>query len=102
MQRNSIQGPINDAAQLLQGKVAGLQIYKPGGNPNENPTIRVRGISRLGANTAPLVVSGRCPRSDFGKHVDPNDIESMTVLKDGSAAAIYGARGSSWSNTCNN
>jgi iron complex outermembrane receptor protein len=36
------QGPINDAAQLLQGKVAGLQIYKPGGNPNENPTIRVR------------------------------------------------------------
>ncbi|MAD50079.1 MAG: SusC/RagA family TonB-linked outer membrane protein, partial [Flavobacteriales bacterium] len=52
------QGPINDAAQLLQGKVAGLQIYKPGGNPNENPTIRVRGISSLGANAPLIVVDG--------------------------------------------
>ena len=50
------QGPITDAVQLLQGKVAGLSIYKPGGNPNENPTIRIRGLSTLGANTSPLVV----------------------------------------------
>lgn len=86
------QGPINDAAQLLQGKVAGLQIYKPGGNPNENPTIRVRGISSLGANT-PLIVVDGVPGATLA-NVDPNDIENMTVLKDGSAAAIYGARGS--------
>ncbi|MDC0916978.1 SusC/RagA family TonB-linked outer membrane protein [Flavobacteriaceae bacterium] len=88
------QGPINDAAQLLQGKVAGLQIYKPGGNPNENPTIRLRGISTLGANTSPLVVIDGVPGATLA-NIDPNDIESMTVLKDGSAAAIYGARGSS-------
>ena len=86
------QGPINDAAQLLQGKVAGLQIYKPGGNPNENPTIRVRGISSLGANS-PLIVVDGVPGATLA-NVDPNDIENMTVLKDGSAAAIYGARGS--------
>lgn len=88
------QGPINDAVQLLQGKVAGLQIYKPGGNPNEDATIRLRGISTLGANTQPLVVIDGVPGATLA-NIDPNDIETMTVLKDGSAAAIYGARGSS-------
>lgn len=88
------QGPINDAVQLLQGKVAGLQIYKPGGNPNEDATIRLRGISTLGANTSPLVVIDGVPGATLA-NIDPNDIETMTVLKDGSAAAIYGARGSS-------
>jgi len=88
------QGPINDAIQLLQGKVAGLQIYKPGGNPNEDATIRLRGISTLGANTSPLIVIDGVPGATLA-NIDPNDIETMTVLKDGSAAAIYGARGSS-------
>jgi len=88
------QGPITDAVQLLQGKVAGLSIYKPGGNPNENPTIRIRGLSTLGANTSPLVVIDGVPGATLA-NVDPQDIESVTVLKDGSGAAIYGARGSS-------
>ena len=60
------QGPINDAVQLLQGKVAGLQIYKPGGNPNEDATIRLRGISTLGANTSPLIVIDGVPVSNGG------------------------------------
>ena len=88
------QGPINDPIQLLQGKVAGLSIYKPGGNPNEEATIRIRGISTLGANAAPLVVIDGVPGATLS-NIDPNDIESVTVLKDGSGAAIYGSRGSS-------
>ena len=88
------QGPVTDAVQLLQGKVAGLSIYKPGGNPNENAAIRIRGLSTLGANTSPLVVIDGVPGATLA-NVDPQDIESVTVLKDGSGAAIYGARGSS-------
>ena len=88
------QGPINDPVQLLQGKVAGLSIYKPGGNPNESPQIRIRGLSTLGANTSPLIVIDGIPGATLAS-IDANDIESMTVLKDGSGAAIYGTRGSS-------
>jgi len=86
-------GPINDAISLLQGKVAGLSVYKPGGNPNETPTIRVRGISTLGANSSPLIVVDGVAGATLN-NIDPNDIASFTVLKDGSGAAIYGTRGS--------
>ena len=87
-------GPINDATQLLQGKVAGLSIYNKGGNPNAPATIRLRGLSTVGANVSPLVVVD-CVVGASLDNVDPNDIESINVLKDGSAAAIYGSRGSS-------
>jgi len=87
-------GSINNAAQLVQGKVAGLSITKPGGNPNQGYTMRLRGMSTIGANTQPLVVIDGVVGADLN-NVDPNDIESMDVLKDGSAAAIYGTRGSS-------
>lgn len=87
-------GPINDATQLLQGKVAGLQIYNRGGNPNGEPTIRLRGISTVGANTQPLIVIDGVIGASLN-NIDPNDIETVNVLKDGSAAAIYGSRGSS-------
>lgn len=89
------QGPITDPAQLLQGKVAGLQVYNRGGDPNtQSRTIRLRGISTVGANTEPLVVVDGIIGASL-QNVDPNDIESISVLKDGSAAAIYGSRGSS-------
>lgn len=87
-------GSINNAAQLVQGKVAGLSITKPGGNPNEGYTMRLRGMSTIGANTQPLVVIDGVVGGSLD-NVDPNDIETMDVLKDGSAAAIYGTRGSS-------
>ncbi len=87
-------GNINDATTLLQGKVPGLSIYNKGGNPNANPTIRLRGISTVGQNTEPLVVVDGVIGASLN-NVDPNDIESINVLKDGSAAAIYGSRGSS-------
>ena len=88
------QGPISDPAQLLQGKVAGLQVYNRGGDPNRGSTIRLRGISTIGANVEPLVIVDGTIGASLA-NVDPNDIESIDVLKDGSAAAIYGSRGSS-------
>ena len=87
-------GAISDPTQLLQGKVAGLQIYNKGGDPNGAAVIRLRGISTVGANTQPLVVIDGVIGASLG-NVDPNDIESINVLKDGSASAIYGSRGSS-------
>lgn len=86
-------GNINDVAQLLQGKVAGLSISRAGGNPNGGFDIRLRGLSTLGANTSPLVVLDGQVGADLNT-VDPNDIASISVLKDGSSAAIYGTRGS--------
>ena len=88
------QGSISDASQLLQGKVAGLQIYNRGGNPNAAATIRLRGISTVGSNAQPLIVIDGVLGASLA-NVDPSDIESINVLKDGSAASIYGSRGSS-------
>jgi iron complex outermembrane receptor protein len=87
-------GNVSDVAQLLQGKVAGLSIARPGGDPNAGFSIRLRGLSTLGANTQPLVVVDGQVGADINT-VDPNDIQSIDILKDGSAAAIYGTRGSS-------
>lgn len=86
-------GNVNDVAQLLQGKVAGLTISRSGGDPNGNFAIRLRGLSTVGQNTQPLIVVDGVPGQDLNS-VDPNDIASMDILKDGSAAAIYGTRGS--------
>ena len=87
-------GMVNSPAQLIQGKVAGLTITKPGGDPNDGYTIRLRGVSTFGANQEPLVVIDGIVGSSLSS-VDPADIASIDVLKDGSAAAIYGTRGSS-------
>ncbi len=87
-------GNLNAPEQLIVGKVAGLSISKPGGDPNGGYNIRLRGLSTIGANTQPLVVIDGIIGGSLD-NVDPNDIESMSVLKDGSAAAIYGTRGSS-------
>lgn len=87
-------GNITNPAQLLQGKVAGLSITNPGSNPNAGFSIRLRGLSTFGANTGPLIVVDGVPGVSL-LTIDPSDIESMDILKDGSAAAIYGTRGSS-------
>jgi TonB-linked SusC/RagA family outer membrane protein len=86
-------GTINNPAQLLQGKVSGLTITKPGGDPNGNYQIRLRGLSSIGANSSPLVVIDGVPGASLSS-VDPNDIKSIDVLKDASSSAIYGTRGS--------
>lgn len=87
------QGVISEASQLLQGKVAGLSVYNRGGDPNTNATVRLRGISTIGGNAEPLVVIDGVLGQSLD-NVDPSDIANITVLKDGSAAAIYGTRGS--------
>ena len=87
-------GNVNNPAQLLQGKVAGLSIVRPGGNPNEDFSIRLRGLSTFGANSQPLIVIDGVIGGSLNA-LDPNDIQSVEVLKDASAAAIYGTRGSS-------
>ncbi|NNC49718.1 MAG: SusC/RagA family TonB-linked outer membrane protein, partial [Flaviramulus sp.] len=87
-------GTINNPSELLQGKVAGLSIYNKGGNPNEDAVIRLRGISTVGSNSQPLIVIDGVIGASLN-NIDPSDIDSMTVLKDGSASAIYGSRGSS-------
>jgi iron complex outermembrane receptor protein len=87
-------GSVNSPVALIQGKVSGLSISKAGGDPNGSYDIRLRGMSTIGANLGPLVIIDGVIGGDLN-NVDPNDIESINVLKDGSAAAIYGTRGSS-------
>ncbi|MCH7412730.1 SusC/RagA family TonB-linked outer membrane protein [Belliella sp. R4-6] len=87
-------GNFPNPQSLLTGKVAGLNISTPGGSPNAQPTVRLRGISSFGANSSPLVVLDGVIGASIDA-VDPNDIESIDVLKDASAAAIYGTRGAS-------
>lgn len=86
-------GNISDPAQLLQGKIAGVTISRPGSDPNGNFTIRLRGLSSLSSGASPLIVVDGIPGVSLNL-VDPNDIESIDVLKDGAAAAIYGTRAS--------
>ena len=89
---NFIKGSVTDAGQLIQGKVAGLSIISPSGDPTSSTQILLRGnTSLMGQNQNPLILIDGIP-GDM-KTVVPQDIESIDVLKDGSAAAIYGTRG---------
>ena len=80
---------ITRAEQALQGKTAGVQVLSASAKPGASPQVRIRGISSNGSCDPLYVVDGRIA-SDIGG-IDPNDIESMEVLKDGASAAIYGA-----------
>ena len=78
------------AEQALQGKTAGVQVIQTSGAPGANPTIRVRGFSSNSSSDPLYVVDGL--RTDNISSIDPNNIESMEVLKDAASAAIYGAQ----------
>ena len=86
-----IQGKVQDAAELIKGKVAGLTISKGSGDPNAESTIRLRGVISLEGSSTPLVLIDGIEGS-LGT-VAPENITSIDVLKDASAAAIYGTRG---------
>ncbi len=77
--------------QAIQGKVAGLVITAPSGDPNQNPTVRLRGYTSLAGGSDPLYVVDGMIGVPINT-ISPSDIESMDVLKDASAAAIYGSR----------
>jgi TonB-linked SusC/RagA family outer membrane protein len=85
-----IKGTVRDAAQLVQGKVAGLRITTPSGSPAANTQINLRGINSINGTSDPLILVDGIPGGL--NTVAPEDIESVDVLKDGSAAAIYGTR----------
>ncbi|WP_223253748.1 SusC/RagA family TonB-linked outer membrane protein [Flavobacterium sp. LM5] len=95
-------GPVASADQMIQGKVAGLQITNGGGSPGEGATIRIRSGSSLNAQNDPLYVIDGVPVAAGGVSgsrnplatINQNNIESITVLKDASATAIYGSRAS--------
>jgi len=95
-------GAITTPEQLIAGKVAGVSVTSNGGSPGAGSVIRIRGGASLNASNDPLIVIDGIPLSGnniYGASnplslVNPNDIESFTVLKDASAAAIYGSRAS--------
>ena len=86
-------GAFNSAEGLLQGKVAGLTMSKDGGGDptNRGFSVQIRGTGSLTGSTTPLYIIDGVPGASMN-NINPNDIESMDVLKDGSAAAIYGTR----------
>jgi iron complex outermembrane receptor protein len=96
------QGAVVSPDQLLQGKAAGVRITSAGGQPDAAPNIRIRGGSSLSGNNAPLIVIDGVPLDNGGvagvgnplSLINPNDIESFSILKDASATAIYGSRAS--------
>ena len=95
-------GLVTSAQDALQGKIAGVNITTSGGEPGGGATIRIRGGSSLNASNNPLIVIDGLAMDSYGIQgasnplslVNPNDIESFTVLKDASATAIYGSRAS--------
>lgn len=98
--RQFVQGQVTNPEQLIQGKVAGVSITTAGGAPGAASTVRIRGNSSLNANSDPLYVIDGVPVDKDGiaaasnplTLINPNDIETFTVLKDASATAIYGNR----------
>ena len=92
--------PAVNADQLIQGKIAGVQMATTGGAPGEGQVIRVRGNGSLSLTSNPLIVVDGVPMNDGGvggsrsifNSINPEDIESMTVLKDASSTAIFGSR----------
>lgn len=89
-----LQGGVRNPLDLIRGKIAGLSITRSGGNnnPNAGPSIQLRGVTSLTGGNSPLVVIDGIPGGDLNL-LQQDDIESIDVLKDGSAAAIYGTRG---------
>lgn len=85
--------PATNAGELLQGRVAGLSVINSSDEPGSQPVLRIRGNSTLKGNAAPLIVIDGFPYSGGLDEINPADIESVEVLKDASASAIYGSQG---------
>ncbi len=84
---------VSNVTSALAGQVAGVQITSDNGAPGSSPKIRIRGISSVYAGNDPLIVVDGTPYDGDMNNIAPNDIESMTVLKDAASNALYGARG---------
>ena len=84
---------VSDVTSALAGAVPGVQLTSANGAPGASSTIRIRGFSSLGAGMDPLIIVDGAPYSGDLNNLNPNDVESMTVLKDAASNALYGARG---------
>ncbi|RYZ62084.1 MAG: SusC/RagA family TonB-linked outer membrane protein, partial [Chitinophagaceae bacterium] len=84
---------VSNVSQALAGEVSGVRVINPSGQPGTSATIRIRGIGSVNGNRDPLYVVDGVPFTGFVNSINPNDIASMTVLKDAAATAIYGSRG---------
>jgi TonB-dependent starch-binding outer membrane protein SusC len=99
-EKNFLQGSLATPEQLIMGKVAGLKVTSNDGAPGSGSTLRLRGGTSINASNDPLIVIDGVPIDNGGisgaanplSLVNPNDIASFVILKDASAAAIYGAR----------
>jgi TonB-linked SusC/RagA family outer membrane protein len=78
----------------LQGSVAGVNVISSGGQPGDNPSIRIRGVSSLSSSAEPLIILDGAPYAGNINSISADQIESMSVLKDASSTALYGSRGS--------
>lgn len=85
--------PVTRADQILQGRVSGVQVTQTNSEPGGNISIRIRGTNSITAGNEPLFVIDGFPGAGDLNSINPNDIESIDVLKDASATAIYGSRG---------
>ena len=83
--------PVGGIDQALQGKAAGVRVTQSTGAPGEGVAVRIRGVGTINDNSPLFIVDG-VPTKDAFSILNPNDVESMSVLKDASSAAIYGAR----------
>ncbi|MPT33032.1 MAG: SusC/RagA family TonB-linked outer membrane protein [Chryseobacterium sp.] len=84
---------VTNVSQALAGEVAGVRIINPSGQPGANASVRVRGFGSVNGNRDPLYILDGAPFEGNISVINTDDIESMTVLKDATATAIYGARG---------
>ena len=84
---------VANLTQALSGEVAGVQVTVPSGKPGETASVRIRGIGSFSSSNAPLYVVDGVPYDGDISAINPNDIASLTVLKDAAANALYGARG---------
>jgi TonB-linked SusC/RagA family outer membrane protein len=86
--------PVTNLSQALQGATAGLQITQQSSVPGSSGTMQVRGVNSINASTGPFIVLDGMPFFGSLNDINPNDISSIEILKDASAVAIYGTRGS--------
>lgn len=87
------QVPVTSVASTLQGRAAGVSVNQASGQPGQGVIIRIRGNNSISGGNNPLYVIDGFPVDDFGSDINPEDIESIEILKDASATAIYGSRG---------
>ena len=84
--------PVGQFSQKMQGQVTGVQISQGSGRPGQGVNVRIRGAASISTSSTPLYVDDGFPIVGDINNINPNEIESMTVLKDAAATSLYGSR----------